>query len=314
VRILLTRFQGIIEICDVERIGDFIQFGAVFPQLNIGADRLAIRDYAQSVEGLGFAHITAYDHVVGADPTFYPGWSGFYDYQDTFHEPLVLFGFLAGLCDLELATGILILPQRQATLVAKQAAEVDILSGGRLRLGVGIGWNSVEYDALGERFENRGRRMEEQVALLRELWSSSVVEFRGAFHEVIGVGIAPPPVQQPIPIWMGAVADNAALARVGRIADGWFCTRVPGPKVDKALQKIRDAATAAGRDPFDVGIEGRVDVGDGDLHRIVEEVEGWRAIGATHVSFGTMKAGLENVEQHVAALKAALGVSVTDKD
>jgi probable F420-dependent oxidoreductase len=286
-----------------------MKFGAVFPQLDMGADRVAIKDYAQAVEGLGFAHISAYDHVVGADPASYPGWSGFYDYQDTFHEPLVLFGFLAGLCELEFATAILILPQRQATLVAKQAAEVDILCGGRLRLGVGIGWNPVEYEALGERFDNRSRRIEEQIQLLRDLWSSPVVEFEGTYHRVHGAGLAPLPIQRPIPVWMGAGTNSIALARVGRIANGWFSTQRPGPELDRAVQEIRSAAVLAGRDPLDVGIDGRVDVGDGNLQRVVAEVEGWRSIGATHVSFGTMNAGLHGVDSHVAALSAALNAT-----
>jgi probable F420-dependent oxidoreductase len=283
-----------------------MKIGAVFPQLDIGADHVAIRDYAQAVEGLGFTHISAYDHVVGADPTYYPGWSGYYDYRDTFHEPLVLFGFLAGICHLEFATGILILPQRQATLVAKQAAEVDILCEGRLRLGVGIGWNPVEYSALGERFDNRGRRMEEQVELLRSLWSQPVINFRGRYHEVVGAGIAPLPMQRPIPIWMGAGSSSTGLARVGRIADGWCSMQKPGPDLERAASEVRNAAVAVGRDPLDVGIDGRVDVGDGDLQRIVTEVEGWRKLGASHVSFGTLNAGLEGVDRHVAALKAAL--------
>jgi probable F420-dependent oxidoreductase len=283
-----------------------MRIGAVFPQLNVGADRLAIRDYAQAVEGLGFDHISAYDHVVGADPASYPGWSGYYDVKDTFHEPLVLFGFLAGICELELATGILILPQRQTVLVAKQAAEVDILTDGRLRLGVGIGWNPVEYAALGERFETRGRRMTEQVELLRRLWCEPVVEFRGKYHEVAGAGIAPLPIQRPIPIWMGAGTNATALARVGWIADGWLSVQKPGPELESAIAQIRKAAIAVGRDPLEVGIDGRVDVGDGDLRRVAREVEGWRSIGASHVSFGTMNAGLEHIDQHVNALRSAL--------
>ena len=283
-----------------------MRIGAVFPQLSVGADRLAIRDYAQAVEGLGFAHISAYDHVLGADPAAYPGWSGYYDVNDTFHEPLVLFGFLAGICQLELATGILILPQRQTALVAKQAAEVDILSGGRLRLGVGIGWNPVEYAALGQRFGNRGRRIEEQIELLRKLWSESVVSFSGRYDEVIGAGIAPLPIQRPIPIWMGAGTNAAGLARVGRLADGWLSVHKPGPELESAVEQIRNAATAVGRDPLDVGIDGRVDVGDGHMERIVEEIAGWRAVGASHVSFGTMNAGLSSIDQHVAALRTAL--------
>src|ERR1700676_367217 len=159
-----------------------MRIGVVFPQTEIGADGGAVRAYAETVEDLGFTHVLAYDHVLGADPAVHPGWAGPYDLKSTFHEPFVLFGYLAGFTSLELATGVIILPQRQTALVAKQAAEVDLLSGGRLRLGVGLGWNQVEYEALGKDFSNRGQRMAEQVELLRRLWSEPSVTFEGKYE------------------------------------------------------------------------------------------------------------------------------------
>src|ERR1700739_2046587 len=230
-----------------------MRIGVVFPQTEIGADAGAVRAYAKHVEGLGYAHLLAYDHVVGADPKVHVGWNGFYDLHDTFHEPLVTFGYLAAVTtSLEPVNGILVLPQRQTVLVAKQAAEVDILSGGRLRLGVGIGWNPGEYVALGERFDNRGRRMNEQVELLRKLWCEPVVDFHGEYNEIVGAGIAPLPIQRPIPIWMGAGTNPTALARVGWLADGWLSVQKPGPDLDSAVAQIRRAAMAVGRDPLDV--------------------------------------------------------------
>jgi probable F420-dependent oxidoreductase len=255
---------------------------------------------------MGFDHLLAFDHVVGADTAVHVGWAGPYDVHSTFHEPFVLFGFLAGICPtLEFATGIVILPQRQTVLVAKQAAEVDILSGGKLRLGVGIGWNDVEYEALGEQFNNRGRRIEEQIDLLRRLWTEPSLTYEGTFHHVTGAGIAPLPIQQPIPLWMGGGA-GPALARVGRLADGWFSNAKPGPQLDEALTTIRDAAREAGRDPSDIGVEGRIMVGDRDQDRIVKEFEEWQSLGASHVSFNTMGANLDDVGAHIRALQSAL--------
>ncbi len=283
-----------------------MKVGAVFPQLDLGADRGAVREYGLAVDEIGYDHLLAFDHVVGADPVVHRGWSGPYDVRSTFHEPFVLLGFLAGLCPtLEFATGIVILPQRQTVLVAKQAAEVDILSGGRFRLGVGIGWNAVEYEALGERFNNRGRRIEEQIELLRRLWTEESVTFEGTFHKVTGAGIAPLPLQQPIPLWMGGGA-GPALERVGRLADGWFSNSKPGPQLDEALATIRNAAREAGRDPSEVGVEGRVAVGDGDQDRIVNEFKEWEGLGASHVSFNTMGANLDGVSAHISALREAL--------
>src|SRR5664280_2258458 len=196
-----------------------MQVGVVFPQTEIGPDVGALRAYALRVEELGDAHLLAYDHVLGADPRVHQGWEGPYDVSTTFHEPFVLYGYLAAITSLELVTGIIILPQRQTALVAKQAAEVDLLTGGRFRLGIGLGWNAVEYEALGQDFSTRGKRVEEQVALLRRLWTDETVTYHGTYEHVTGAGLAPRPVQRPIPIWFGAQTP-AAYRRVGRIADG----------------------------------------------------------------------------------------------
>ena len=181
-----------------------MHIGVVFPQTEIGADRALLKQYAQAAEEVGYSHLLAYDHVLGANPASRPGWRAPYIHLDEFHEPLVLFGYLAGLTQrLELVTGIIILPQRQTVLLAKQAVEVDLLSGGRLRLGIGIGWNPVEYEALGENFRNRGRRSEEQVEVIRKLWSEPLVTFAGQWHTITDAGINPRPDRR-IPIWFGA--------------------------------------------------------------------------------------------------------------
>ena len=193
----------------------------MFPQTEIGGDVGAVRAYGERVEELDFAHVLAFDHVLGADPAVHEGWNGPYDIDTTFHEPFVLFGYLAAITSLELVTGIIILPQRQTALVAKQAAEVDLLTGGNFRLGVGLGWNAVEYEALGADFSTRGRRSEEQVELMRRLWTERSVTHHGTYEHVTGAGLAPLPVQRPIPIWLGA-ASLPAFRRTGRLADGWF--------------------------------------------------------------------------------------------
>ena len=235
-----------------------MRIGVVFPQTEIGADAGAVRAYAEHVEGLGYAHLLAYDHVVGADRTVHAGWNGPYDLHNTFHEPLVAFGYLAAMTTtLELVTGVVILPQRQTVLVAKQAAEVDLLSGGRLRLGVGLGWNAVEYEALGEDFSTRGKRCDEQVELMRKLWTEPSVTFDGDYHRVTGAGLAPLPIQQPIPVWFGASSPRA-FRRAGRLGDGWFPMVGPGPKLERARQQVAQAATEAGRDPARIGMQGQV--------------------------------------------------------
>jgi len=280
-----------------------MQVGVVFPQTELGGDVGAVRAYAERVEDLGYRHVLAYDHVVGADPKVHTGWNGPYDVQTTFHEPMVLFGFLAGVTrSLEFVTGVIIVPQRQTVLVAKQAAEVDLLSSGRFRLGVGIGWNTVEYEALGEDFTNRGRRSEEQIELMRRLWTEQSVTFDGKFHKVTGAGLAPLPVQRPIPVWIGA-ASTRGYERAGRLADGWFPMVAPGPALEAARSVVDQAAVDAGRDPKTIGMEAWVKW-EGSADGVIDEVAKWAEAGASHVSINTMGAGLQTVDDHLAALTA----------
>jgi probable F420-dependent oxidoreductase len=280
-----------------------MQVGVVFPQTELGGDVGAVRAYAARVEELGYRHVLAFDHVVGADPKVHTGWNGPYDVQTTFHEPMVLFGFLAGVTtSLEFVTGVIIVPQRQTVLVAKQAAEVDLLSSGRFRLGVGIGWNAVEYEALGADFSNRGRRSEEQIELMRRLWTEQSVTFDGKFHQVTGAGLAPLPVQRPIPVWIGA-GSARGYERAGRIADGWFPMVAPGPALDAARAVVDRAAVDAGRDPKAIGMEAWVKW-QGSADGVVDEVAKWGQVGASHVSINTMGAGLKTVDDHLAALTA----------
>jgi probable F420-dependent oxidoreductase len=283
-----------------------MQIGVVFPQTELGGDVGAVRAYVRRVEELGYRHVLAYDHVVGADPAVHSGWSGPYDVTTTFHEPFVLFGYMAGVSSLELVTGIIILPQRQTALVAKQAAEVDLLSGGRFRLGIGLGWNAVEYEALGQDFSSRGRRAEEQVDLLRRLWTEPSVTYEGRFDRVTGAGLAPLPVQRPIPIWFGGQSDRA-YRRIGRLADGWFPQAAPGPQLDEARGVVEQAAREAGRDAAAIGMEGRVSW-HGDPGPVAELAASWRDAGATHLSVNTMGAGLRDLEEHLGALEAAAKV------
>jgi probable F420-dependent oxidoreductase len=287
-----------------------MRLGVVFPQTEIGSDPAVIRDFAQAVEGLGFHHLLVYDHVLGADVTSRPGWLA-YTIEDAFHEPFVLFGFLAAVTTrLELTTGVIILPQRQTALVAKQAAEVDVLSGGRLRLGVGLGWNSVEYEALGMAFANRGARIAEQVRLMRALWTHERVTFRGRWHTVVEAGIRPMPVQRPIPVWMGGQHDNV-LRRIARLADGWMYggglpnpfVRAPSRRPRELVERLRAFAAEAGRDPATLGIEGRISVTQGTPDDWRKAADEWRALGATHLSAATMRAGLATPAAHLEAVR-----------
>ncbi len=280
-----------------------MRLGVVFPQTEIGAHPEGIKDYAQAAEDLGFRHILAYDHVIGADTASRPGWKPPYSHLDSFHEPFVLFGYLAGLTrKVEFVTGIIILPQRQTVLVAKQAAALDVLSGGRLRFGIGIGWNPVEYEALGENFHNRGRRSEEQIDLLRKLWTQELVTFDGCWHKVTDAGINPLPVQRPIPLWFGG-GDNRALRRLARLGDGWFPLMAPDNKLSATIERIRNDAREAGRDPDTIGIEGRIAYGQGLPESWLKDLEAWQKLGATHVSFTTMKAGLSGPAAHIEAIR-----------
>jgi probable F420-dependent oxidoreductase len=280
------------------------QVGAVFPQTELGGDPGAVRAWVQAVTDLGYGHIAVFDHVIGADPRVHAGWDRPYTVETTFHEILVFFGFVAALTPLELVSSVVILPQRQTVLVAKQAAEIDLLSEGRFRFGVGIGWNAVEFEALGQRFGNRGARFEEQIELMRRLWTEPSLSFEGRYERVTGAGIRPLPVQRPIPVWIGGSVD-AALARAGRLADGWFPQVQPGPKLDHAIAVVHGAAAEAGRDPATIGMEGRVQVADAGLEGVVDRVHAWRDAGASHVAIGTMGAGLATVDDHVETLGRA---------
>lgn len=283
-----------------------MRMGVVFPQTEIGNDPGVIREFAQAVEELGYQYLLAYEHVVGAPPDRLrelgvprPP----YTHESPFHEPFVLFGYLSAVTSkLELTTGIVILPQRQTVLVAKQAAEVDVLSRGRLRLGVGLGWNPVEYEALGEDFRNRGRRVEEQITLLRLLWTQELVDFEGRYHRVRRAGLNPLPVQRPIPIWMGGSADRA-LRRIARIADGWISQLAPSPQAAEVLDRVRGYVREAGRDPDRFGLEGRVHLGTTPADRWPEAVRIWKELGGTHLSVNTMRSGFRTPQEHLEALR-----------
>jgi probable F420-dependent oxidoreductase len=279
-----------------------MEIGVVLPQTEIGSTPDALRTYAQGAEALGYAHLLAYDHVLGADPAVHKGWDGPYDVDTDFHEPMVLFGFLAGCTGLSLVSGIVILPQRETALVAKQAAEVDLLTGGRFRLGVGLGWNPVEYEALGQQFSTRGRRLESQIVLLRRLWTERSVTSIDEFDTVRGAGLSPMPVQRPIPIWIGATAPPA-FERIGRLADGWFPPMQPGERLDEALAYVRKGAERAGRDPAAIGLQGRVEW-RGDVGNLAAQVDKWRAAGATHLGVNTMGSGRSGPREHLDVLEA----------
>ena len=279
-----------------------MRLGVIFPQIEIGADPGAVRGYVEAVEGLGYSHLLIFDHVLGTDARYHQGLPGPYRTKDMFHEPFVVFGYMAAFTrNLELVTGVVILGQRQTALVAKQAAEVDVLTGGRLRLGVGTGWNYVEYEALGEDFHNRGRRSEEQIELMRALWTQEMVTFNGRWHKVTHAGISPRPDQQPIPIWLGGSAE-AVIRRVARIADGWFPQFAPDEAGKETLTRMRQYAREAGRDPSAIGIEGRVQLAGGTPELWDETVKAWKGLGATHVSVNTMNAGLRSPEEHIKAI------------
>lgn len=288
-----------------------MKFGAIFPTCEIGNDPIAIKDWAQAAESLGYAHIVAYDHVLGAvhaDRT--PPLPGPYDETHAFHEPMVLLGFLAGVTHgIELATGVIVLPQRQTALVAKQAAEVAVLSGGRLRLGVGTGWNRVEYESLGVEFRDRGRMIDEQVDLLRALWSDPVVDFSGEFHRLDRASILPRPAT-PIPVWFGGFSD-VAIRRAARIGDG-FIFNSPGTRTLQQAQRLRDELALAGRDPAAFPIELTIPWGLGP-EKWVELNERAQGAAITHVCVNTMTAGtawagapspgLLTVDGHIEALE-----------
>lgn len=279
-----------------------MKLGVVFPQTEIGADPAVLREYVQTVEGLGFDYLTIYDHVLGANPNRPGGWSGPYTYQTQFHEPFVLFGWMAALTQkLELVTGVIILPQRQTALVAKQTAQISVLSGGRFRLGVGVGWNAVEYEGLGEDFHKRGKRVEEQVPLLRELWTKELVTFKGDFDTVTDAGLNPLP-PQPIPIWFGGNSD-VALRRTARMGDGWLPNTMPVSELRVQLDILRRYLTEAGRDPNGFGVDVRMSMNRTPESEWANEAAQLAEMGVTHVAFNTMGVGFKTLQEHLAAIK-----------
>ena len=281
-----------------------MRVGAVFPQTEIGPDPAAVRAYAEGVQELGFVHLMAYDHVLGADRETHTHLTGPYRAEDQFHEILVLFGYLATIVTgMELVTGVVIAPQRQTALLAKQAVEIDVLTDGRFRFGLGIGWNDVEYEALGMDFSNRGRRFEEQIELMRKLWTEPVFDFEGRWHSVTAAGINPLPVQRPIPIWIGGSAERA-LRRAAVLADGFFPQR-PLERRGWAgtLEQMRGWAEEAGRDWSAFGIDQRISVADPDPERWRGVAEEWLGLGATHLTLFTTGGGLDGPDAHLERLR-----------
>ncbi len=280
-----------------------VRVGIVYPHQEIGDDPARIAAFAHAAEDLGYAHIVAYDHVLGADPADRPAWwKGAYTHRDAFHEPFVLFGYLAAITKkLEFAFGIVILPQRQTALVAKQAATLDVLSGGRVRFGAGIGWNHVEYEALGISWRDRAKRIEEQIEVLRLLWTQELVDYTGRWHRIDRAGIRPLPVQRPIPIWMGA-DQEVAVRRVARLADGWFSHLEPNDEGRAALERFRGYVREAGRDPALVGVEGRV-AATGMPDEWARRAEIFRDMGMTHLELRTAGSKLPDLDAHIAAMR-----------
>ena len=277
-----------------------MKLGAVFPQTEIGADPDDVARFAATAEELGYNHLVAYDHVLGANTASRPDWQGPYTSHSMFHEPFVLFGYLAGVTStLELVTAVIILPQRQTALVAKQAACIDVISRGRLRLGIGTGWNAVEYDALNEDFSNRGLRSEEQIDVLRKLWADETVTFNGKWHQIEDAGINPLPESRSIPVWLGGMAPQV-IERVGRIADGWF--PFFNPNLVEQLKEVHRFAELAGRDPASIGIECMAPLADAG-NQARDQLKNLQDIGVTHSAVVTMNAGLVGAQQHIDALK-----------
>ena len=278
-----------------------LTLGAVLPTNEIGSDPSAIRDFAQAVEGMGFDHLLIYDHVLGADPAVHR-MSGPYTDEHPFHEVFVTLGFIAACTrELGLATCVLVLPQRQTALVAKQAAQLGVLSDNRFRLGVGSGWNHVEYEALGEDFHNRGRRQEEQIELMRALWSNHVVDFAGEFHQVTAAGIEPRP-SEPIEVWFGGGHDRQ-LRRTARIGDGWFPVGPPNADSAAMVAALRGYLAEHGRDADGFPMEPQAQFRGGNPELWVSHAERWAELGATAISIATMNAGLPDIDAHIEAAR-----------
>jgi probable F420-dependent oxidoreductase len=280
-----------------------MEIGILYPQTEYGSDPEAIREFAQTAEELGFTHILTYEHVLGVNPDR-PGWKGIYSLEDPFHEPFSLFSFMAGVTErISFLTSIVILPQRQTVLAAKQAATLDVLSGGRLRLGVGIGWNEPEYIALGKDFHNRGRRVEEQIELMRTLWTEPLVSFSGEWDTVEDSGLNPLPTQQPIPIWFGGHADEV-IRRAARMGDGWIPNYPTAEEARPHFDGLEQYLDEAGRTIDEFGIEVRLHYREGDPERLGRLIRDWQAGGATHMGLSTLGSGLNGPAEHLKAMRA----------
>lgn len=282
-----------------------MRIGVAFPTTEIGTDPIAIRDFAQAVEELGYDHLTIIDHVLQAGAPEAADWRSYYTIDNMFHEPFVMLGYLSAVTTrIDFATAILILPQRPTVLVAKQAAELDVLCNGRLRLGVGIGWNELEFHALGQDFKNRAPRMVEQIDLMRSLWTNELTSFEGKWHRIDKAGINPLPVQRPIPVWVGAFA-KPAIRRAAQVGDGWFVNpRLdPGDEADELIDVFRQAATEAGRDPAQLGMDATIHLGDRGSQEWAAVTEAWKGHGATHGTVRTMYSGFTTVDEHLEALR-----------
>lgn len=283
-----------------------MQIGVVYPQIELGGSPEAARAFGDAAEGLGFDHLVAYDHVLAAEHADRePPLTGPYTERDPFHDPLMLFAYLAGRTTrLEFFTGVMILPQRQTALVARQVADLDLFSGGRFRLGVGVGWNYVEYDALGQDFHTRGKREEEQIELLRRLWTEPVVDFQGRFDRVDRAGAIPLP-SAPIPIWLGGYGGKA-FERAARVGDG-FVFGGPIENTAPAWQRLRGMVADAGRDPEAFGAEAVI-LTRGGPDNVARKIDQWIDVGGTHCCVNTMSLGFTHVEEHIAYLTKVTNV------
>ncbi|CAA9280669.1 MAG: luciferase family protein [uncultured Craurococcus sp.] len=266
-----------------------MRLGVMLPLADIGGEPGVVRDFALEAEAMGYTNLGLADHVLGVNAASRPGWGDRNTSADLFHDPFVCFGFLAALCrpTTEFSTQVLILAQRQAVLVAKQAASLDLLCGGRFRLGVGVGWNPVEFTGLNEDFSNRGRRSAEQVEVMQRLWAEPHVSFEGRWHRIEDAGINPLPVHRRIPVWFGGHVEQT-LERIARLGDGWIMNaHPPGAEVEGELAKLRRLTEAAGRDPGEIGLEVWVSVGAGGEAEWRQEAAYWKAQGATHLTLTT---------------------------
>ena len=282
-----------------------MRFGAVLPHNEIGSDPVAIRTYLEGLESLGVTHLLAYDHVLGADRDRPGGFSGPYDKDTAFHEPLTFFAYAAAVTSrLEFMPAVLILPQRQTALVAKQAAQVAILSGNRLRLGIGTGWNKVEYDALDEDFHTRGKREADQVRLLRRLWAEHSISYHSEFHTVDQAGLNPLP-SAPIPVWFGGSAP-ALLVRCAALGDGWVPLAAPNDTSKAALETIRAHREANGQSMDGFGVQAQAQYRGGTPERWQRHARQWEDLGATHLAIATHNAGPTDVHGHLSRVEEYL--------